>query len=89
MSDKKITELPTATAITSDDLIAIVDDPNGSPITKRATAGLLASFVSSAAAQVYEGRAPNAPDDPTRAAINYPTGGGSIEQWSVAGQTWV
>lgn len=39
--------------------------------------------------QVYEGRAPAAPDDPTQAAIDFPTGGGSIQQWSVTLQSWV
>ncbi len=89
MADRKITELPAASAITGDDLIAIVDDPNGTPITQKATASMLATFIGVATTQVYEGRAPAAPDDPTRPAINYPTGGGSIEQWSVVGQIWV
>lgn len=39
--------------------------------------------------QVYENRDPAAPDDPTKAAINFPTGGGPITQWSIASQAWV
>lgn len=89
MADRKITELPAATAITADDLLAVVDDPAGLPITKKATAAMLASFVASAAAQVYQGRAPNAPDDPTRPALDYPVGSGSLQQWDVPTQQWL
>ena len=40
--------------------------------------------------QVYTGTFPPAtPDDPTEAAIFYPTGGGSIQQWDIPSQTWV
>jgi len=39
--------------------------------------------------QVYEGRDPALPDDPTKAALSYPTGGGSLTQWDVPSQTWV
>ncbi len=38
---------------------------------------------------VYEGRAPLPPDDPTAGALNYPLGGGSMQQWSVVAQDWV
>lgn len=89
MADRKITELPLGSDLAAIDLLAKVDDPNGAPVTQKITGAMIAAFVASTTAQVYEGRAPNAPDDPTRAAINYPTGGGSIEQWSVATQTWV
>ena len=37
MANKKITELTALTAITTDDLLAIVDDPSGSPVTKEIT----------------------------------------------------
>jgi len=40
-------------------------------------------------AQVYEGRDPLPPDDPTRAAINYPNGGGTQTQWDTGSQAWV
>lgn len=41
------------------------------------------------AQQVYEGRDPLPPDDPTLEAINFPTGGGPTTQWSVGLQVWV
>ena len=37
--------------------------------------------------QVYEGRDPLPPDDPTKAAVNYPIGGGALTQWD--GAAWV
>jgi len=40
--------------------------------------------------QVYTGAAPPAaPGDPTKPALFYPTGGGSLQQWDVAGAAWV
>lgn len=89
--DKKISELPAASSITSDDLIPIVDDPNGTPVTQKATAAQLAAFIGSASGvgQVYQGRAPAAPDDLTRPALDYPVGGGSLQQWDVPSQLWV
>ena len=88
--DRKITELPAASAITSDDLFAIVDDPAGTPITQKATASQLVTFISTSLTQVYTGASPPvAPDDPTRAALYYPTGGGSLLQWSIGTATWV
>jgi hypothetical protein len=41
MADKKISELPFAAGVTPDDLLVIVDDPNGSPETKKVTAASL------------------------------------------------
>ncbi len=38
--------------------------------------------------QVYIGKDPTAPDDPTKAALSYPSGGGTMTQWDVASQTW-
>ena len=44
MADVKITALPAATAVTIDDLVPIVDDPSGTPATKKITvANLLGS----------------------------------------------
>ena len=34
----KISQLPSATGITPDDFIVIVDDPGGAPITRKITA---------------------------------------------------
>lgn len=39
--------------------------------------------------QVYENRDPAAPDDPNEAALSFPTGGGTLTQWSVSSQAWV
>jgi len=39
--------------------------------------------------QVYTGAAAPTPDDPSLPALFYPTGGGSMQQWDVASQTWV
>jgi hypothetical protein len=43
MSNKKITELDELTSIESTDLLAIVDDPSGSPVTKKITVANLLS----------------------------------------------
>jgi hypothetical protein len=32
---------------------------------------------------------PAAPDDPTGAALSYPSGGGTLYQWDVGTQAWV
>ena len=39
--------------------------------------------------QVYESRDPAPPDDPTKPAISFPTGGGTITQWPANGPAWV
>jgi hypothetical protein len=41
MATKKVTELTALTNATSDDLLLIVDDPSGSPETKKITVGNL------------------------------------------------
>jgi hypothetical protein len=38
--------------------------------------------------QVYDATTAT-PDDPTIQALRYPSGGGTLEQWDVASQTWV
>ncbi len=82
----KITALPAAAAITTDDLFAIVDNPGGVAVTQKATG----TQVQALTAQVYTGAAPPAaPNDPTRAALWYPTGGGSLLQWDLVGAAWV
>lgn len=46
LADTKISELPAATAITSDDLLVIVDDPSGTPVTQKITwASIIAAIV--------------------------------------------
>lgn len=40
--------------------------------------------------QVYNDVVPPAtPDDPTRAAVFYPVGGGDLQQWDIVTQAWV
>lgn len=41
MADVKISELTAAPAVTPDDLFVIVDDPAGSPVTKKVSASVL------------------------------------------------
>jgi hypothetical protein len=45
MADKKITELTELTTATTDDLLPIVDDPAGTPVTKKITIANLATAV--------------------------------------------
>ena len=45
MADVKISELTAAEAATADDLVVIVDDPSGSPVTKKLTIAELATAV--------------------------------------------
>ena len=85
-ADKKITQLPSAAAVTADDLFAVVDDPSGAPITKKATAAQLRKFIG---CQLYQGRAPAAPDDPTLPALDYPVGGGNLLQWNIGTGAWI
>lgn len=46
MSDKKITQLTALTAVDNSDVLAIVDDPAGSPVTKKVTADVLGEYMS-------------------------------------------
>ena len=45
MADKRITELDALAAVDSADVLAIVDDPGGTPITKKITALNLVNFI--------------------------------------------
>lgn len=47
MADKKITELSPLTSLAAEDLFVVVDDPGGTPITKKTTAANVFSFVQS------------------------------------------
>jgi hypothetical protein len=47
MADAKISELAAAAAVTADDLLALVDDPGGTPASKKATITQLATFLRS------------------------------------------
>ena len=44
---------------------------------------------SGGAVQIYQGRAPAAPDNPALAALDYPSGGGSLQQWDTGSASWV
>jgi len=46
MSDKKITQLTALTTVDNSDVIAIVDDPAGTPVTKKVTADVLGEYMS-------------------------------------------
>lgn len=47
MADSKISALAAAAAVTADDLLALVDDPGGTPTSKKATVTQLATFLRS------------------------------------------
>lgn len=56
MADKKITELTQLTSLTSDDLFVVVDDPSGTPITKKiAAADLFGNGISYVTTNTYKG----------------------------------
>jgi hypothetical protein len=46
MADKKVTALDALTTVTADDLLLIVDDPSGTPTSKKVTAANLATYTS-------------------------------------------
>lgn len=78
MADTKITGLTEQTAVTSDDLLVIVDDPGGSPATKKITVANLQAGIVTGSAQMITQQITveqalilnNQPSDPT------PPGGG-------------
>lgn len=55
MADSKITELTELTTVESSDLIAVVDDPNGSPITKKATVSNITASKAPLASPTFTG----------------------------------
>jgi hypothetical protein len=46
MADKKVTALDALTTVAADDLLLIVDDPSGTPTSKKVTAANLATYTS-------------------------------------------
>lgn len=89
MADVKISALPAAAGVSGDDLLVKVDDPAGAPVTEKMTVNQLTAHISAASIQVSQGVAPGPPLDPNKAALDYPLGGGGLQQWDVASQTWV
>lgn len=45
MADKKITQLDALTTVAADDVLLIVDDPSGTPTSKKVTAANLKTYV--------------------------------------------
>lgn len=39
--------------------------------------------------QVYQDHTGSPPDDPTKPALSFPTGGGGVSEWDVVSQTWI
>ena len=66
MADAKITALSALTAITADDLLYVVDDPAGTPASKKAASSVMQNFILS----VFGGTAPIAVTAATTATIN-------------------
>ena len=46
MADKKVTALDALTTVAADDFLLIVDDPSGTPTSKKVTAANLATYTS-------------------------------------------
>jgi hypothetical protein len=45
MADKKITQLTALTTVSADDVLLIVDDPAGTPTSKKVTAENLKTYI--------------------------------------------
>jgi hypothetical protein len=56
VADTKITGLTAIAAIASGDLVPVVDDPAGTPVTKKATVDQLQTFIAPAASDTAAGR---------------------------------
>lgn len=46
MADKRITQLDASSGLVAADLVPVVDDPAGTPVTQKATMGQVAQVVS-------------------------------------------
>lgn len=55
MADKKITELTALTTLSNDDLLVVVDDPSGTPVTKKITASNLKAGLAPTASPTFTG----------------------------------
>jgi len=52
MADVKISQLDSASSVTADDLFVIVDDPSGSPVTKKVSFSNLVSSIAPTVVQI-------------------------------------
>lgn len=69
---------------------AYVPDPREATTYDELPGGDLGSGTGgSGVLQVFEDRAPAAPDDPTVAAISFESGGGSQREWVPSLQAWI
>lgn len=55
MADKKITALTALTTLSNDDLLVVVDDPSGTPVTKKITAANLKNGLAPTASPTFTG----------------------------------
>lgn len=55
MADKKITQLTALTTLSNDDLLVVVDDPSGTPVTKKITASNLKAGLAPTASPTFTG----------------------------------
>lgn len=68
MADKKVTALDALTTVTADDLFLVVDDPAGTPTSKKVTAANLATYTSTGLATLASPTFTGTPAAPTAAA---------------------
>jgi hypothetical protein len=67
MADKKVTALDALTTVAADDLLLIVDDPSGTPTSKKVTAANLATYTSTGLATLASPTFTGTPAAPTAA----------------------
>ncbi|OGI00482.1 MAG: hypothetical protein A2Y25_12085 [Candidatus Melainabacteria bacterium GWF2_37_15] len=78
MADKKITQLDELTSVSSSDLMLVIDDPAGTPVSKKAT---IQNVVNAGASGVYcrwRGSGSSTPDSPQEGDIWNDTTSGNI-----------
>jgi hypothetical protein len=55
MADSKVTDLTELTSVDASDLLPIIDDPSGTPVTKKITRANLVSGLATTAANTFSG----------------------------------
>jgi hypothetical protein len=53
MADKKVTALDAVTTVAADDLLLIVDDPSGTPTSKKVTAANLRTYITTGLTAIW------------------------------------